>query len=194
MSALNDRQRRFCEEYVIDLNATQSDIRAGYSKNTAAVIGSENLSKENIKKYLDKLMTEREEEIRNSSLIPIDRDLFNRLYLIFDDLQELRKWVSYVVAKESIIEGLIDGKIRRKSIEDTTRYGILEKAGFKCQACGSKPDKDNDVCLEIDHIVPFSKGGLDIPDNYQVLCKKCNVSKGNKYSIDHNTDEYFNLQ
>lgn len=42
---LNHRQRRFVQEYLIDLNATQAAIRAGYSPDTAYSIGSENLSK-----------------------------------------------------------------------------------------------------------------------------------------------------
>ena len=42
---LTPKQLRFIEEYLIDLNATQAAIRAGYSRDTARVIGSENLSK-----------------------------------------------------------------------------------------------------------------------------------------------------
>lgn len=45
---LTDKQQRFIEEYLIDLNATQAAIRAGYSADTAAVIGCENLIKPNI--------------------------------------------------------------------------------------------------------------------------------------------------
>lgn len=42
---LTGKQRRFIEEYLIDFNATQAAIRAGYSEKTAQVIGSENLAK-----------------------------------------------------------------------------------------------------------------------------------------------------
>ena len=45
MAKLTPKQERFCEEYLIDLNATQSAIRAGYSVNTANRIASELLSK-----------------------------------------------------------------------------------------------------------------------------------------------------
>ncbi len=44
---LNPKQQRFVDEYLIDLNATQAAIRAGYSEKTAAVIGAENLIKPN---------------------------------------------------------------------------------------------------------------------------------------------------
>lgn len=45
---LTDRQELFCREYVIDYNATQAAIRAGYSKKTARSVGSENLTKPDI--------------------------------------------------------------------------------------------------------------------------------------------------
>lgn len=44
-TTLTAKQQRFVEEYLIDLNATQAAIRAGYSAETARQIGSENLSK-----------------------------------------------------------------------------------------------------------------------------------------------------
>jgi len=42
---LTAKQQSFIAEYLVDLNATQAAIRAGYSENTAAAIGSENLTK-----------------------------------------------------------------------------------------------------------------------------------------------------
>lgn len=58
MSNLNDKQKRFCEEYLIDLNATQAAIRSGYSTKTAASIGNENLIKPDIQKYIQELQSE----------------------------------------------------------------------------------------------------------------------------------------
>ena len=57
------KQMRFCDEYLIDLNATQAAIRAGYSKKTARVIGQENLLKPAIKEYIDNRMAEKEAEL-----------------------------------------------------------------------------------------------------------------------------------
>lgn len=54
------KQRIFCEEYLIDLNATQAAIRAGYSKKTAYSIGVENLRKPELKKYIDERMAEKQ--------------------------------------------------------------------------------------------------------------------------------------
>jgi phage terminase small subunit len=45
---LTDKQKRFVEEYLVDLNATQAAIRAGYSERTARKIGQENLTKPDI--------------------------------------------------------------------------------------------------------------------------------------------------
>jgi phage terminase small subunit len=56
---LTDKQIRFCEEYLIDLNATQAAIRAGYSEDTARSIGSENLTKPDIQGKIAELMAER---------------------------------------------------------------------------------------------------------------------------------------
>lgn len=56
---LTEKQKRFCEEYLVDLNATQAALRAGYSEKTAYSIGDENLKKPEIQKYLRELMQER---------------------------------------------------------------------------------------------------------------------------------------
>lgn len=59
--ALTDKQARFVEEYLKDLNATQAAIRAGYSENTAAVIASENLIKPNIQAAIAESKAKRSE-------------------------------------------------------------------------------------------------------------------------------------
>lgn len=53
------KQQRFCEEYIVDLNATQAAIRAGYSELTARSIGSENLSKPDIQERIQTAMADR---------------------------------------------------------------------------------------------------------------------------------------
>ena len=59
---LTPKQKMFCEEYLIDLNATQAAIRAGYSKKTAIVQGCQNLTKLNISKYIAELQAKRRED------------------------------------------------------------------------------------------------------------------------------------
>ena len=56
---MTKKQKRFVEEYLIDLNATQAAIRAGYSPATAKEIGCENLTKPNIAAAISQAMAER---------------------------------------------------------------------------------------------------------------------------------------
>lgn len=67
MPKLTDKQKRFCEEYLIDLNATQAAIRAGYKEKTARSIAAENLTKPDIQLYMQKLMQEQTERTGISS-------------------------------------------------------------------------------------------------------------------------------
>lgn len=60
-SKLRDKQKRFIEEYLIDLNATKAAIRAGYSKDTAKEIGYENLTKPHIQEAIAKAQNKRSE-------------------------------------------------------------------------------------------------------------------------------------
>lgn len=57
-SRLTEKQKRFAEEYLIDLNATQAAIRAGYSPKTAYSIGEQNLRKLEVRAYIDARLAE----------------------------------------------------------------------------------------------------------------------------------------
>lgn len=61
--ALTEKQKRFCDEYLIDLNATQAAIRAGYSKRSARQIAERNMTKDDIQKYIKERMDEKEDEL-----------------------------------------------------------------------------------------------------------------------------------
>lgn len=62
MAQLTLKQKKFADEYIVSGNATESAIKAGYSKKTANRIGSENLSKLDIKNYIDERLKEIESE------------------------------------------------------------------------------------------------------------------------------------
>lgn len=62
MAKLTAKQEMFCKEYLIDLNATQAAIRAGYSEKTATVTGCENLTKPNVAARVQELMSARSEK------------------------------------------------------------------------------------------------------------------------------------
>lgn len=60
------------------------------------------------------------------------------------------------------------------------RQRIKERDGFTCKQCGASIQQEPNLLLEIDHIIPVSKGGLTTEDNLQTLCWRCNRKKGAK--------------
>jgi phage terminase small subunit len=62
MAGLNERQKRFVEEYIIDLNATAAAVRSGYSEKTAYSIGQRLLKKVEIQQYMSELMAEKDKK------------------------------------------------------------------------------------------------------------------------------------
>lgn len=73
MSKLTPKQQRFVDEYILDLNATQAAIRAGYSEKTAREQGARLLSKVNIQAAIQELMQERSEKTRVDAQYVLDR-------------------------------------------------------------------------------------------------------------------------
>ena len=64
---------------------------------------------------------------------------------------------------------------RSRHIPASVRVTVLHRDGLKCVFCGRGAPK---VELEVDHILPFSKGGSNDPSNLQTLCFDCNRGKG----------------
>ena len=60
---LTDKQKIFCDEYIISLNATQAAIKAGYAEKTAYAIGAENLKKPKIQSYISERMEQKESSL-----------------------------------------------------------------------------------------------------------------------------------
>jgi len=95
---LTDKQELFCREYIIDLNAAQASLRAGYSEKTAGVIGAENLSKPMIQARIAELMANRAESISIDAKYVLNRlvqiDQMDVSDILNDDLsiKPLRDW------------------------------------------------------------------------------------------------------
>lgn len=90
---MTDKQKRFCDEYLIDCNATQAAVRAGYSPKTAKQTGCENLAKPDLKAYID----ERLEEMHNEKTA---------------DAQEVLEYLTSVMRgehKEQVLKLIGDG-------------------------------------------------------------------------------------
>lgn len=69
---LTPKQELFCQEYLVDLNATQAAIRAGYSASTAKEIGCENLTKPHISERIQEALAGRLEKARNPGQMVVD--------------------------------------------------------------------------------------------------------------------------
>lgn len=124
MEKLTEKQMKFCEEYLVDLNATQAAIRAGYSENTAAVIGYENLTKPYIAEYL----AARQQQIREKTQITQEW-VVNRLKEISDRCMQVEPVMKYIDG-EYVESGeyKFDSSGANKSTELLGRHiGIFEK-------------------------------------------------------------------
>jgi len=63
----------------------------------------------------------------------------------------------------------------RAAMAPSLRFSILRRDGFRCRICGR--DASHGVAFEVDHIVPWSKGGADSEENLWTLCDECNAGK-----------------
>ncbi len=66
---------------------------------------------------------------------------------------------------------------KRDPLSPSLRYEVLTRDKYVCKGCGACGPN---VEVEVDHIIPVSRGGKDTLDNLQTLCFKCNRGKGDK--------------
>ena len=112
MTKLSVKQQKFADNYIETGNATQSAIDAGYSKKTAAVIASENLTKPNIREYIDKRM----KEAANARIMDAQEAL------------ELLTKIAKGEEKETVIVGTPDGVYQSKKEADLkTRIAAVKE-------------------------------------------------------------------
>ena len=117
---MTQKQKLFCDEYLIDLNATQAAIRAGYSKKTAYSIGVENLKKPEIKKYIDDRMAEKE-----AALIADQDEVLKYLTKVLRGESQSSVLARNEMGGEDVIEKAPDEKERLKAAELLgKRYGL----------------------------------------------------------------------
>ena len=111
---LTKKQQLFCDEYLIDLNATQAAIRAGYSEKTARQIGQENLTKPAIKEYIEKRMAEKED-----ALIAKQDEVMKYLTAVMR--REMKESVVVTVAERRSFYAPDDnGTMRKNTVEKET--------------------------------------------------------------------------
>lgn len=118
---LTAKQKRFCEEYVIDCNATQAAIRAGYSERTAYSIGEQNLKKLEVKNYIEELA----EKIKNENIADA-REVMEHLTSVMRGEQKEKTliWVGDGMQRVTDID--VSAKERLKAAELLgKRYGLF---------------------------------------------------------------------
>jgi hypothetical protein len=84
------------------------------------------------------------------------------------------------------------GNGKRRAFKNNTvsiaysRADIIERDGVSCRACGedclTEGDQYHKLSINLDHIIPISKGGHNAPYNIQILCRGCNITKSNNIS------------
>ncbi|HIE4798968.1 TPA: terminase small subunit [Serratia marcescens] len=144
--ALTDKQEMFCREYLIDLNATQAAIRAGYSVKTANRTASDNLSKPDIKKRIFELKSERNAQVNIDAAYVLRRlveiDQMDVLDILNDDgsLKPISEWPK---TWRTTLSGL-DITTTVTNFDETTIENILKKIKW--------PDKVKNLELIGKHI------------------------------------------
>lgn len=133
MKKLTIKQQRFADEYIISGNATQAAIKAGYSEKTSTVIGAENLTKPNIKAYIDERMKQLEEEA-------------------IADQAEVLKYLTRVLRDEEREEVLVnvgnfEQKIQSMKVSTKDKIKAAELLGKRYGSWTDKVDLSSDLTL-----------------------------------------------
>lgn len=113
---LTDKQRRFCEEYLVDLNATQAAIRAGYKEKNAYIIGHENLRKPKISEYLSR----EREELSQKTKVTQERIIDELASIAFAKITDYAKIIDkpIQITKNGTIELLRDESGKVINVQD----------------------------------------------------------------------------
>ena len=149
MDKLNDRQRRFADEYLIDLNAERAAIRAGYSKRYARGNAYKLVANECIKEYIKKRMDEKDKEL-------------------IADQDEVLKYLTSVLRGESlsteiVIEGLGNGVSEARTMDKTpSEKDKLKAAELLGKRYGLYTDKvETDIDMELNISIDYGEGDND---------------------------------
>lgn len=139
MAKMTAKQKRFCDEYLTDLNATQAAIRAGYSENTARQIATENLTKPSIKKYIEERMAEKQ-----ASLIADQDEVMRYLTSVLRGESQ-----SEIVVVESVGDFLTEARRMKKAPDEKERLKAAELLGKAHMIFTDKVQQEVDMELNI---------------------------------------------
>lgn len=136
---LTDKQKIFCDEYIISLNATQAAIKAGYAEKTAYAIGAENLKKPKIQSYISERMEQKE-----SSLIATQDEVLQYLTSVLRGESQ---------TTDTLLVGIGDGWQEVQEVEkkpsEKDRLKAAELLGKRYGLYTDKISADVDMSLDI---------------------------------------------
>lgn len=141
---VKEKQKRFCEEYLVDCNATQAAIRAGYSEKTARAIGQRLLTNVDIKKYIEQQL----QKLKNEKIA---------------DAQEVLEYLTSVMRgeqKEQVAlltgEGVQD--LVQKDVSAKDRLKAAELIGKRYGLFTEKLELQGGTTIQIVDDIPMQEG------------------------------------
>ena len=110
---MNERQKRFADEYLVDLNQTQAAIRAGYSERTAFEIGRGLFNKVDVRHYIQERLDKRGKRLE----ITADRVLQEIAKVAFSDMSEFAEWRE---SQATLIDSNLLDKVQTACIQEVS--------------------------------------------------------------------------
>ena len=106
------------------------------------------------------------------------------------DINNLNKFVVYLSELVKFRQSVAG---QRALMTTALREKIKERDSYTCRFCKNSTFNEPNLLLEIDHIIPLSRGGMTTENNLQTLCWKCNRNKGSRI-IETPKEEYVPVQ
>lgn len=139
MAKMTAKQQRFCDEYLISLNATQAAVKAGYSEKYAHTNAAKLLQNTTIKEFIDERMKEKEAE-----LIASQDEVLKYLTSVLRG-----KTQSEIVVVEGQGEGVSEARVMQKAPDEKERLKAAELLGRRYGLYTEKIQQEVDMDLNI---------------------------------------------
>ena len=141
---MKEKQKRFCEEYLVDCNATQAAIRTGYSEKTARAIGQRLLTNVDIKKYIEQQL----QKLKNEKTA---------------DAQEVLEYLTSVMRGEqkeqvALLTGEGYQELVQKDVSAKDRLKAAELIGKRYALFTEKVELQGETTIQIVDDIPMQEG------------------------------------
>ena len=104
-----------------------------------------------------------------------------------DQEQSVSLPVTTLVPPTSIIRSTV--RRTSRAVNWRLRFLVMQRDGFRCCNCGASPAKGHAVSLQVDHVLPWSRGGETTFENLQTLCETCNIGKSDLSATSRASDK-----